>query len=148
MLGNESADDEALWSALDSAVADEFIKEKELMLDEPVMQGGTNFSGGQRQRLTIARALVRNPKILILDDSSSALDYATEAKLRKKIAELPCSPTVFIISQRASSIMHADIIIVLDDGIPVGIGSHSELLNSCEIYKEIYDTQFSKGGEQ
>lgn len=148
LLGDENADDEALWRALDSAVADEFIKEKELMLDEPVMQGGTNFSGGQRQRLTIARALVRNPKILILDDSSSALDYATEAKLRKKIAELPCSPTVFIISQRASSIMHADIIIVLDDGIPVGIGSHSELLNSCEIYKEIYDTQFSKGGEQ
>ena len=148
LLGDENADDEALWRALDSAVADEFIKEKELMLDEPVMQGGTNFSGGQRQRLTIARALVRNPKILILDDSSSALDYATEAKLRKKIAELPCSPTVFIISQRASSIMHADIIIVLDDGIPVGIGSHSELLSSCEIYKEIYDTQFSKGGEQ
>ena len=148
LLGDENADDEALWRALDSAVADEFIKEKELMLDEPVMQGGTNFSGGQRQRLTIARALVRNPKILILDDSSSALDYATEAKLRKKIAELPCSPTVFIISQRASSIMHADIIIVLDDGIPVGIGSHSELLRSCEIYKEIYDTQFSKGGEQ
>lgn len=148
LLGDENADDDALWSALDSAAASDFVKEKEQMLDEPVMQGGTNFSGGQKQRLTIARALLRKPKILILDDSASALDYATEAELRKSIASLPYSPTVFIISQRASSIMHADIIIVLDDGAPVGIGSHSELLSSCDIYKEIYDTQFSKGGEQ
>ena len=125
-----------------------FVAEKENKLDEKVLQNGTNFSGGQRQRLTIARALIRKPKILILDDSSSALDYATEAALRKNISSLDYSPTVFIISQRASSIMHADTIIVLDDGVPVGIGNHDELLNSCEIYKEIYDTQFSEGGEQ
>jgi ABC-type multidrug transport system fused ATPase/permease subunit len=112
------------------------------------MQNGTNFSGGQRQRLTIARALTRKPKILVLDDSSSALDYATEAALRKNISTLDYSPTTFIISQRASSIMHADLIIVLDDGEAVGIGRHDELLSTCEIYKEIYDTQFSEGGEQ
>lgn len=148
LLGDENATDDELWSALEIAMAKEFVAEKENKLDEVVLQNGTNFSGGQRQRLTIARALVRKPKILILDDSSSALDYATEAALKKNISSLEYSPTVVIISQRASSIMHADIIIVLDDGVPVGIGKHSELLSSCEIYKEIYDTQFSAGGEQ
>ena len=148
LLGDENATDDQLWHSLDLAMAKDFVEEKPNALDEEVLQNGTNFSGGQRQRLTIARALTRKPKILILDDSASALDYATEAALRKSIATLDYSPTVFIISQRASSIMHADTIIVLDDGIPVGIGKHSELLDSCEIYKEIYDTQFSNGGEQ
>ena len=148
LFGDENASDEDLWMALDLAMAKDFVAEKTNKLDEEVLQNGTNFSGGQRQRLTIARALTRKPKILILDDSSSALDYATEASLRKNIASLDYSPTVFIISQRASSIMHADKIIVLDDGVAVGVGTHDELLGSCEIYKEIYDTQFSEGGEQ
>ena len=147
LVGNENATDEELWAALEGACAKEFIEQKEGKLDEKVLQGGKNFSGGQRQRLTIARALVRKPKILILDDSASALDYATEATLRRNIASLDYAPTTFIISQRASSIMHADLIIVLDDGIPVGMGKHDELLLSCEIYREIYNSQFSKGGE-
>ena len=148
LFGDENATDDELWSALELAMAKDFVDEKENKLDEKVLQNGTNFSGGQRQRLTIARALVRKPKILILDDSSSALDYATEAALRENVSSLDYSPTVFIISQRTSSIMHADIIIVLEDGVPVAIGKHSELLNTCKIYKEIYDTQFSDGGEQ
>ena len=148
LFGDEKATDEDLWQALELAMAKDFVSEKPGGLDEKVLQNGTNFSGGQRQRLTIARALTRKPKILILDDSASALDYATEAALRKNISLLDYSPTVFIISQRASSIMHADKIIVLDDGIPVGIGTHKELLASCDIYKEIYATQFSEGGEQ
>ena len=148
LFGDEKATDEDLWQALELAMAKDFVSEKPGGLDEKVLQNGTNFSGGQRQRLTIARALTRKPKILILDDSASALDYATEAALRKNISSLDYSPTVFIISQRASSIMHADKIIVLDDGIPVGIGTHKELLASCDIYKEIYATQFSEGGEQ
>ena len=148
LFGDPNASDDALWSALDLAMAKDFVSEKSDKLDEAVLQNGTNFSGGQRQRLTIARALTRKPKILILDDSSSALDYATEAALRKNIASLDYSPTVFIISQRASSIMHADTIIVLDDGAPVGIGKHNDLLISCDIYKEIYNTQFSDGGEK
>ena len=148
LFGDENATDENMWRALELAMAKKFVSEKENKLDEAVLQNGTNFSGGQRQRLTIARALVRKPKILILDDSSSALDYATEAALRKNISSLDYSPTVFIISQRASSIMHADTIIVLDDGVTVGMGTHEELLTTCEIYKEIYDTQFSEGGEQ
>lgn len=148
LFGDENATDEDLWKALELAMAKDFVSEKPDGLDEEVLQNGTNFSGGQRQRLTIARALTRKLKILILDDSASALDYATEAALRKNISSLDYSPTVFIISQRASSIMHADKIIVLDDGIPVGIGTHKELLASCDIYKEIYATQFSEGGEQ
>ena len=148
LFGDEKATDEDLWQALELAMAKDFVSEKPGGLDEKVLQNGTNFSGGQRQRLTIARALTRKPKILILDDSASALDYATEAALRKNISLLDYSPTVFIISQRASSIMYADKIIVLDDGIPVGIGTHKELLASCDIYKEIYATQFSEGGEQ
>ena len=147
LFGDENATDEELWDALELAAAKNFIKEKSEGLDAPVTQNGTNFSGGQRQRLTVARALLRKPKVLILDDSASALDYATEAKMRQNISNLSYSPTVFIISQRASSVMHADKIIVLDDGVAVGIGKHEELLQSCEIYREIYNTQFSNGGD-
>ena len=146
--GNPDATDEQLLKALELASAKDFVLAKEGGLDEPVLQGGKNFSGGQRQRLTVARALVRQPKILILDDSASALDYATESTLRRNIADLDYDPTVFIVSQRASSIMHADLIIVLDDGAPVGIGKHEELLETCEIYREIYETQFSTGGDR
>ena len=148
LVGNEKATDEELWNALEKACAKDFVDEKEGKLDEKVLQDGKNFSGGQRQRLTVARAIVRRPKILILDDSASALDFATEAALRKNIASLDYSPTTFIVSQRASSIMHADLIIVLDDGAPVGIGKHEELLLNCDIYREIYESQFAKGGEQ
>ncbi|MBP3369411.1 MAG: ABC transporter ATP-binding protein [Clostridia bacterium] len=148
LIVNENASDGELWEALRLACAKDFVEDKENMLDEAVLQGGKNFSGGQRQRLTVARALVRRPKIIILDDSSSALDYATESELRKNISTLDYSPTVFVISQRASSIMHADLIIVLDDGVPVGIGKHEDLLECCEIYREIYETQFSKGGDR
>ena len=147
LWGNKNADEDELWSALELACAKDFVEEKAGGLDEEVLQGGKNFSGGQRQRLTIARALVRRPEILILDDSASALDYATESALRKNIASLDYDPTVFIVSQRASSIMHADLIIVLEDGEAVGMGKHEELLETCEVYREIYDSQFSKGGE-
>ena len=148
LIADENASDEDIWAALDLARAKDFVEEKADALNEPVAQNGNNFSGGQKQRLTIARALVKKPEILILDDSASALDYATEAALRKNIATLPYDPTVFIVSQRASSIMHADIIIVLNDGVVAGMGTHDELINSCDLYKEIYDTQFSKGGVQ
>lgn len=147
LWGNPDATDPELWEALELSASKDFIEEKENKLDEVVLQGGKNFSGGQRQRLTIARALVRHPRVLILDDSASALDYATESYLRKSIASLNYNPTVFIISQRASSIMHADLIIVLDDGKTVGIGKHDELLKTCDIYREIYNTQFAAGGE-
>ena len=147
LWGNKNADENELWNVLELACAKDFVEEKAGGLDEEVLQGGKNFSGGQRQRLTIARALVRRPEILILDDSASALDYATESALRKNIASLDYDPTVFIVSQRASSIMHADLIIVLEDGEAVGMGKHEELLETCEVYREIYDSQFSKGGE-
>ncbi len=147
LWGNESATDEELWAALEAAQAKEFIEQKEGGLDAEVAQGGRNFSGGQRQRLTIARALVRKAEILILDDSSSALDYATDAALRAALKKLPGEPTVFLISQRTSSIGHADMIMVLEDGRSVGIGTHDELLESCEVYREIYESQFRKGGE-
>jgi ABC-type multidrug transport system fused ATPase/permease subunit len=140
--GNENATDDELLEAVKTAQCERVIYEKD-GLDTVVSPGGKNFSGGQRQRLTIARALVRKPSILILDDSSSALDYATDAALRRAISEISKDTTVFIVSQRASSIMHADTIIVLDDGVSVGIGTHKELIESCEIYKEIYATQFS-----
>jgi len=120
----------------------EIIDSKDEGLDFLVAQGGKNLSGGQKQRLTIARALVRKPEILIFDDSASALDYATDAKLRKSIREMKKSPTVFIVSQRASSIIYADQIIVLDDGHIAGIGTHENLLKTCEVYKEIYYSQF------
>lgn len=147
LWGNENASDEALWKALEAAQAKEFITAKE-GLDTPVSQNGKNFSGGQRQRLTIARALVRKAEILILDDSSSALDYATDAALRSAIKTLPYKPTVFVISQRTSSIQSADMIVVLEEGRIVGNGTHKSLLESCEVYREIYDSQFRKGGEE
>ena len=138
--GKEGATDEEIQRALEIAQATEFVKEKGL--DFVVEQGGRNLSGGQRQRLTIARALVKNPDILILDDSASALDYATDAKLRKAISEMSDDMTVFVVSQRAASIMHADQIIVLDDGEVSAIGKHNDLLDNCEIYREIYESQF------
>ena len=146
LWGNENADDEALQIAIDMAQATDIVKSKMLGLDELVEQGGTNFSGGQRQRLTIARAIVKQPKILILDDSSSALDYATDAALREAISSLN-DTTVFIISQRASSLLNCDRIVVLDDGEQVGYGTHNELLQNCDVYKEIYYSQFESEGE-
>lgn len=142
--GKPDATDEELWQALETAQARDFVEEKPGGLDEPVSQGGKNFSGGQRQRLTIARALVRKPEILILDDSASALDFATDARLRKAIRQMEGGPTVFIVSQRASSIRYADKIIVLDDGEAVGIGTHEELLKHCEVYREIFESQFQR----
>ena len=148
LWGSQNASDADLWAALETAQAAEFVKAKPLGLDEPVEQGGRNLSGGQKQRLTIARALVGKPDILILDDSASALDYATDAALRKALAALPGDLTVFIVSQRAASLQHADQIIVLDDGRMVGLGRHAELLESCPVYKEIYESQFKKGEAQ
>lgn len=142
LWGNEKASDEELWQALKIAQAEEFVVQKDGKLDAPVEQEGRNLSGGQKQRLSIARALVKKPEILILDDSASALDYATDAKLRKALKEMPGDTTVFIVSQRASSLMHADQIIVLDDGLVAGIGTHEQLLESCEIYQEIYYSQY------
>ena len=146
--GNEGATDEEIWQALETAQAKEFVEQKEDGLDTMIEQEGRNLSGGQRQRLSIARALVRKPEILILDDSSSALDYATDLKLRQAIKALPGDMTVFIVSQRASSLMHADQIIVLDDGDVVGLGTHEELLKTCATYQEIYYTQVEKKPEQ
>lgn len=147
LWGNPDATDDELWDALRNAQAEDFVRQKEGGLDASVEQGGRNFSGGQKQRLTIARALVRRPHILILDDSASALDYATDAALRRSLCSLDYHPTTFIVSQRTASIQHADMIVVLDDGYAVGIGQHSELLQSCEVYEEIYSSQFKKGGE-
>ncbi len=140
-LGNKEATDEELYKALETAQAMEFVREKKGALMYALHHGAKNLSGGQRQRLTIARALVKNPEVLILDDSSSALDYATDAKLRKGIAKNKGNMTVFIVSQRTSSIIHADKIIVLDDGKICGIGNHRSLLKNCEVYQEIYDSQ-------
>ena len=147
LWGNENATDEELYEALKNAQALNVVEGKALGLDEPVEQGGRNFSGGQRQRLTIARALVRKPEILILDDSASALDYATDAELRRSIREMEGDTTVFIVSQRTASIHAADQILVLDDGRAVGVGTHEELLESCEVYREIYDSQYRKEEE-
>lgn len=146
--GKKEATQEEMKAAVCAAQAEEIITAKDGGLEAAVMQGGRNFSGGQRQRLTIARALVRKPEILILDDSASALDYATDARLRKAIGELDNDMTVFIVSQRAASVWHADKIIVLDDGKIAGIGTHDELLRSCETYQEIYYSQFPKEGGQ
>ena len=145
LWGNKDATDADLWAALETAQAADFVRAKPLGLDEPVEQGGRNLSGGQKQRLTIARALVGKPDILILDDSASALDYATDAALRKALAALPGALTVFIVSQRAASLQHADQILVLDDGHLVGIGTHKALRSSCPVYEEIYESQFKKG---
>ena len=146
LMGNEGAGEEEMWQALRAAQAEEFVRKKSEGLDEPIEQGGRNLCGGQKERLTIATALVRKPEILILDDSSSALDYATDAALRKALKNLPSNVTVFLVSQRTSSIRHADHILVLDDGKAAGWGTHEELLESCQIYREIYESQYGKGG--
>ena len=147
LWGNENATDEELWHALSIAQSEDFVRQKPGKLDDPVEQGGRNLSGGQRQRLTIARALVGHPDILILDDSASALDYATDAALRKALRTLPAETTLFIVSQRTSSLRHADQIIVLDDGHVVGIGTHDALMQTCEVYREIHESQFRKGSD-
>lgn len=146
--GKPDAAEEEMWKALELAQASEVVDGKPGKLDATVAQNGKNFSGGQRQRLTIARALVRNPEILILDDSASALDYATDAKLRAAIRTLEDKTTTFIVSQRASTIRHADKIIVLDDGEIAGMGTHDELLKNCTVYQEIYYSQYpeQRGG--
>lgn len=142
--GKEDASDDELWEALTLSQAEEFVREKDGQLDAKIEQGGKNLSGGQKQRLTIARALVKKPEILILDDSASALDYATDAKLRSAIKGMDGNTTVFIVSQRTASIMHADLILVLDDGRLAGTGTHEQLLAECEVYREIYESQFKK----
>ena len=144
LWGNENASEQDLLDALTTAQALDVAEAKPGRLDEPVEQGGRNFSGGQRQRLTIARALVKKPDILILDDSASALDYATDASLRRAIRQMDSRPTTFIVSQRASSVRFADQIIVLDDGCVVGIGTHDALLADCPVYQEIYASQYGK----
>ncbi len=144
--GKETASDEEIKKALKAAQALDFVEEKDGGLDFTVAQGGKNLSGGQKQRLTIARALVMQPEILILDDSASALDYATDAALRKSIRELDPEMTVFIVSQRTASVLHADKIIVLEDGEVAGIGTHEELLDNCPVYREIHDSQITRGG--
>ena len=140
--GNDKATDDEINFALENAQAAEIVAGKEGGLDYMIEQSGRNLSGGQKQRFTIARALVRRPKVLILDDSASALDFATDAKLRKSLKQLGYEPTTFIVSQRTSSIKHADMILVLDDGKVVGKGTHDELLENCEVYHEIYMSQF------
>ena len=146
LFADKKASEEDIKDAIDISQSTEFIQGKDKQIDSEVEQEGKNLSGGQKQRLTIARALVKNADILILDDSASALDYATDAKLRKALANMKNSPTVFIVSQRTASIMHADKIIVLDDGRIADIGTHTELLKRCEVYREIYDSQFKKEG--
>ena len=146
--GNENATDEEIREALKAAQALEVVEGKEGGLDYMIEQGGRNLSGGQRQRLTIARALVKKPAVLILDDSASALDYATDAKLRKSLKELTFNPTIFIVSQRTSSIQHADNIVVLDDGMLVGQGTHDELLKTCDVYEEIYSSQYKDAAKE
>jgi len=143
LWGNEQASEDDIHEALAIAQALDVVSSKKKGLDEPVEQGGRNFSGGQRQRLTIARALVRKPDILILDDSASALDYATDARLRRAIRAMDHRPTTFIVSQRAASVRFADLIIVLDDGRIAGTGTHEQLMEACPVYQEIYASQFS-----
>ena len=142
--GKENATEEEMWEALTISQSKEFVEKKEGQLDAFVEQGGKNLSGGQRQRLTIARALMKKPEILILDDSASALDFATDAALRKAIRGMKEKPTLFIVTQRASSILYADQIIVLEDGEMVGIGTHQELLRNCKTYQEIYYSQYEE----
>ena len=142
--GKEDATEEEMWEALTISQSKEFVEKKEGQLDAFVEQGGKNLSGGQRQRLTIARALMKKPEILILDDSASALDFATDAALRKAIRGMKEQPTLFIVTQRASSILYADQIIVLEDGEMVGIGTHQELLRNCKTYQEIYYSQYEE----
>ncbi|MBQ6600444.1 MAG: ABC transporter ATP-binding protein [Clostridia bacterium] len=146
LRGNRNASDDELWQALEMSQAADFVREKDGGLDAKVEEAGKNLSGGQKQRLTIARALVSKADIIILDDSASALDFATEAQLRKELKKLHGEKTVFIVSQRTSSIAHADKILVLDDGLLAGSGDHESLLASCEVYREIHESQFEKGG--
>ena len=144
LISAPDADETAMWDALRVAQAESFVREKDGGLDAAVSQEGRNFSGGQRQRLTIARALVRRPELLILDDSASALDYVTDANLRRAIREADPNMTVVIVSQRTASVRFCDEILVLDDGRAVGIGTHDELMENCPVYREIYDSQFKK----
>lgn len=144
LWGKEDAKEEELWEALEISQSKEFVEKKEKGLETIISQGGKNLSGGQRQRLAIARALVKKPEILIMDDSASALDFATDAALRKALREMKNPPVVFIVSQRAASVLQADKIIVLEDGGIAGMGTHEELLESCEVYQEIYFSQTAK----
>ena len=148
LWGNEDATEEDLREALEISRAMEFVEKKEQGIGSHVSQGGRNLSGGQRQRLTIARALVRKPEILIFDDSTSALDYATDAKLRAGLRKLDYHPTIFMVSQRTSSIRHADQILVLEDGKVIAMGKHEELVENCEVYREIHQFQFQKEGKE
>ncbi len=143
LWGNPEANDDQLWEAIRTAQAEDVVRAKG-GLDAMIEQSGRNLSGGQRQRLTIARALVRRPEILILDDSASALDFATDARLRMSIRQLDYRPTVFIVSQRAASVRFADLILVMEDGRVVGMGTHEELLSNCKVYREIFDSQFRR----
>lgn len=145
LWGKKDATEEEMWTALRIAQAEEIVRGKTKGLDEEVEQDGRNFSGGQKQRLAIARALVRRPEILILDDSASALDYATDARLREAIHKELSDMTLFIVSQRAASVRNADKIVVLDDGLVVGQGTHEQLIDDCEVYREIYESQYGKG---
>lgn len=147
LFGNGEATESDMWEALENAQAKEFVEKKDGLLQAEVAQGGKNLSGGQRQRLTIARALIRKPEILILDDSASALDFATDAKLRQAIRKMADTMTIFIVSQRTSSIRYADQILVLDEGQLVGVGNHDELLENCRVYQEIYYSQNKKEGK-
>ena len=144
LWGREDASDEEIYEALDIAQARDFVEDKGQGLELSIAQGGRNLSGGQRQRLTIARALVRRPRILILDDSASALDFATDARLRKAIKENTGDTTVFLVSQRAATVKNADQILVLDDGKVAGKGTHKELLNQCQLYREICLSQLTR----
>ena len=143
-MGVPEAAEQEIEEALAISQAKEFVDEKDGRLDAYVEQGGRNLSGGQKQRLTLARALLKKAPVLIMDDSASALDFATDARLRQAIKEMKHKQTVFIVAQRASSLMHADKIIVLDDGKIAGMGDHASLLQECDIYREIYETQFKK----
>ena len=143
LWGRADATDSELYEALDVAQAREFVDSRQQGLNLPIEQGGRNLSGGQKQRLTIARALVRKPSVLILDDSASALDFATDARLRKAIHEKTDHMTVFLVSQRVATVKNADLILVLDDGRLAGQGTHKELLNTCPVYREICESQLS-----
>ena len=146
--GNGNASKEDMEEALTASQSKEFVEKLDKYLDAPVAQGGKNFSGGQRQRLTIARALTRKPEILILDDSTSALDYVTDARLRAELKRRKETMTTFVVSQRTSSIQFADKIVVLEDGRIVGLGTHKYLLENCEVYREIYDSQYQNPEEE
>ena len=144
LWGNPEASEQDLWSALETAQAAEIVHGKPGGLDEPVQQNGRNFSGGQKQRLTIARALVRRPAVLILDDSASALDFATDAALRRALRSMDNPPLTFIVSQRTASVRFCDRILVLEDGLCAGQGTHEELLASCPVYREIHEASAGK----